>query len=118
MSDLPQSAAVAATFLAAFALFLPALLVQFRGTDWVPRWLPADLRRRSSTAIGRVAALLGAGFWTIGGQGVVLYLTQLRLSQGRTLAGIVFLAELVGAALIATAWVRASMSDESGDPPP
>jgi hypothetical protein len=105
-----ESAAVAAVFLAAFALFAPALVAQFRGDQWLPRWVPGSLRRRSGNTAARAASILWTVAWSLGGQALILYLAVVRLNDGELAATLILMLEFLIAAVLAGVLLRISHS--------
>lgn len=103
-----ETAIVAGTYLIAFTLFAPALIVQFRGDRWLPEWVPDTLRRRHRDRFAAAASLLWTFIWSVGGQVLVLYLAILRLKDGELVAAMIFGIELLVAAVLACVMLRLS----------
>lgn len=97
-----NAAAAAATFLAAFALFCPALVIQIFGESRAPNWYPMMLRQRSDTPIVRIAATIWTGAWAIGGQLLVLVLLAKQLAAGSAVTATIFAIEV----LVAVVFIR------------
>ena len=98
----------AGTCLAAFALFFPALVRQFRPGDCLPRWVPSTLRRRPENALARAGAIAWTAIWSIGGQAVVVYLAAIEIGRAQMIESAALALELLLAGVLALSVLRRS----------
>ena len=99
--------------LAFFGVFGISLLVQFRGNEWLPRWVPKDLRIRPTNPILRLLNVLWAAAWSLGLQVLVVVQAVHLMGDGHEAAAVIFMIEIAAAIVMTIIGLRVSSRHES-----